>query len=635
MVRRYILLASLVLLVPLSGISQTGRPGAASLQGFSHKSSTDAVQLDRNNLISRNGNASPIISTQYKSLNAVVSAVGSTPTTMLIIDTLPLTDNCIVPSNLSINVLNGGSIDCNSKRLIINGPFDAGLYQTFSNSVSINFGLINDIYPEWFSARGDDRTDDGASLTKAAAAAVGKRLIISNTYKISAQLLISGPMTITGGGTFHQASADTTAIYVNGDGVVFDGITVVGNNVAHPTGGSTDKSGILFHATKAKQRADGIVRNCTISRFPVGIQALWNNGLKVDNCTIHTVHTGIYGGVTSIADDQNDTTKQSYTITNCKISCSFGTLTYSRPVWLPGCAGYYRIEGCVLRGGGMSIEGTISDATLTLVPRCFIIGNDVDTSISVATYAKIIGNIIDLDNVPAGRGLQFGFYQAIECGKFSIIKGNTVRKFPNGVGNLKPYMVIDSNKFISCGTSVGNGGVIFLNPDAITVYGVNAVWDLNLQITNNSFTDTGSEVAEIYLQWQALHTYKIRNIIIANNISNNAAYFFMLAYGVVDATIKDNVVKNAQRLEKAANRFGIWEAGYSSSNHYDGNTFINTLSDGFGMTTAMAVGNNAVLGFQSISGMRDGYGFYNNAINFRYSVPSYLYDGSLNSYDAR
>jgi hypothetical protein len=53
------------------------------------------------------------------------------------------------------------------------------------------------------------------------------------------------------------------------------------------------------------------------------------------------------------------------------------------------------------------------------------------------------------------------------------------------------------------------------------------------------------------------------------------------------------------------------------------------------MTTAMAVSSSAVVGFQNIHGMRDGYGFYNNAITFTYTVPAYMYNGQLKHYDTK
>lgn len=557
------------------------------------------------------GNASV---SNYATLEAAVSAIGATPTTLTIDAAQTVANSLTIPATLQLDVVNGAIITVASgKILTINSPFDAPLTQVFEGPGTV--AGLQTVRQEWFS-----------TLQAAINAAVsgGTVTVANGTTTVTVALTVTKPLTINGDGTVYQSTATENCFTVTSDGVVFDGLTITGNNILTR---DNLNAGILFYATKLAQRANGVVRNCTISGSVWGVSALWNNGLVVDNCTMTNVHVGVYGGVTDINADQNDTGNQSYIVTDCTITCTWGVLIYSRPVWLPGCAGYYRVENCILRGGGMAVEATLTASTLTIVSRVFIVANDADTPLSVGVNAKITNNTIDLDNAPVGRGLQAGFYQAIECGSFSLVQGNTVRKYPNAVGNLQPHMVIDSNRFISCGlSSVGSGGVLFVNPDFITATGLNADLDMNMQITNNSFTDTGADVAEIFVQWGALHAYKIKNIIIAHNISANAASEFLLAFGVVDSTIKDNIIKNAQKSTSAADKFAMRESG-CAGNYYEGNTFINTLGGGVGMTTAMAVDTSAIVGFQNIRGMRDGYGFLSNAYTFKASAPFYFYDG--------
>jgi len=78
------------------------------------------------------------------------------------IDSDTTTDECI-----NLRVEKGNPINISAGvTLTINGPFEAGLYQVFSGDGDIRFGvgIIKEVYPQWFGAKGDWVMDiDGSS----------------------------------------------------------------------------------------------------------------------------------------------------------------------------------------------------------------------------------------------------------------------------------------------------------------------------------------------------------------------------------------------------------------------------------------------------------------------------------------
>jgi len=90
------------------------------------------------------------------SINADVAAIGIiTKVTLLVSNTQPLTASLTIPSNITLKILNGGSIvHVHPFTLTINGPFEAGLYQVFSGfdagDVTFGAGVVKEVYPEWW-----------------------------------------------------------------------------------------------------------------------------------------------------------------------------------------------------------------------------------------------------------------------------------------------------------------------------------------------------------------------------------------------------------------------------------------------------------------------------------------------------
>jgi hypothetical protein len=120
-----------------------------------------------------------INASDYASINAAVTAIGSTVATLVVSSAQTLTANLSIPSTLELMVVKGGSIvKASTYTVTIAGPFSAGPYQVFSGFSAGNVVFSNAIaalaiYPEWFGAVGDFTTNDQTALDCAFGATTG------------------------------------------------------------------------------------------------------------------------------------------------------------------------------------------------------------------------------------------------------------------------------------------------------------------------------------------------------------------------------------------------------------------------------------------------------------------------------
>jgi len=145
---------------------------------------------------------------QYASLTAAVTAIGSiNNTTLLISGTTTLTANTTVTDNITLLHKSPGLISCGTHTVLINGPLDASQSQVFDSSCGVNdvvfgVGSVKEIFAEWFGAAGDDNTDDTAEVTSAFNSAVNvKRVgLLAKTYKMTSPLVVPTGVEIEGPG---------------------------------------------------------------------------------------------------------------------------------------------------------------------------------------------------------------------------------------------------------------------------------------------------------------------------------------------------------------------------------------------------------------------------------------------------
>ena len=146
-----------------------------------HNSNFDTLYNDYNGNIT-NANVSQsfvipgiwtVISDYADDLTIAINTIGSTQTLLIINKAITLTSSDIVPSNICLWIVEGGSIiRAGGFTLTINGPFEAGLYQVFSGFTSgVTFGhsAIKMAIPQWWGATGNGTTDDTIAIKAAIA----------------------------------------------------------------------------------------------------------------------------------------------------------------------------------------------------------------------------------------------------------------------------------------------------------------------------------------------------------------------------------------------------------------------------------------------------------------------------------
>ena len=95
-------------------------------------------------------------------LDAAVTAISTTATTLLIDSTATMSANTTVPSTLSIKVVKGGAINQSTFTLAINGPFEAGIFQVFTGTGAVSFGSgsCKELIPDWWGTNTIPGTTD-------------------------------------------------------------------------------------------------------------------------------------------------------------------------------------------------------------------------------------------------------------------------------------------------------------------------------------------------------------------------------------------------------------------------------------------------------------------------------------------
>jgi hypothetical protein len=376
--------------------------------------------------------------------------------------------------------------------------------------------------------------------------------------------------------------------------VRFKNVTIVGDtNGVYEAGYDI---GIFFDPGTSNQT----VEDCNISVLQMGIYATKVNGLTVRNSYIHDVYRGISGGYNYTAG--RDTIPTAFLIEGNRIICTFGGQTYSRPIeFLFGT--HYRILNNELRGGGMSFEALNQGTADTNRTARIVSGNDCDTPISTGNASIISGNVLDLFSAPVGRGMLPGYTQAIEGGAYTLVSNNVVRHFPTAVAGASSGSQIVGNYFESCGdTSLINAfGVITL----YSTMTIEAGTGTGTTISNNTFRN--SILADIRLSTNSADT--LRGITISNNYSYNCHRQFLLATSIKSLTVTGNYIQDACSADSSSGlntttAWGVWETDNTSS-YYDANTFINTLTNGYGMYEAINPTSGAVIGFTRTRGIRN------------------------------
>ena len=210
----------------------------------------------------------------YGSVTAALTAIGTTPTVLVISDTEAVTSTVIAPPTVSWIVYPKGIISVASgKTLTINGQFSAGSFQAFAGTGTVTFGdgSVSEIFPAWWGALGDG-LDASATVNTAAIQAAyysfpeldaaTKSPVVKfgvGIYKINDTVTINRWGTKTSGvgsmasylvniGTGPAIVVTHPPGYTYNQGVVFTDIAIGGNGGVYGAG-ATGTYGIVLDAS--------------------------------------------------------------------------------------------------------------------------------------------------------------------------------------------------------------------------------------------------------------------------------------------------------------------------------------------------------------------------------------------------
>jgi parallel beta-helix repeat protein len=157
----------------------------------------------------------------YASLNAAITAIGATPTRLVINAATTMTGNATVPATLELEVTRAGSINQGAYTLTINGNLIAGDHQVFTGSGTIS-GL-KEARAEWFGATVSD-TSIQAAVSSLVSGGVLNLSAVTGTVTLAAPVTISNPVTVLLGNSTITANLTTQMFLVTSSDVTFQGV---------------------------------------------------------------------------------------------------------------------------------------------------------------------------------------------------------------------------------------------------------------------------------------------------------------------------------------------------------------------------------------------------------------------------
>ena len=186
----------------------------------------------------------------FARLSSVLTWVESEEITIIVNEDSNVQASVATTANENLKILSGGklilpagviftavgSVDASpnafdlnvTANLIINGPFNAGLYQVFSGTGSVVFGSgsVKEVYPEYWGAKGDDSTDDITAIQSACDSGVGVSWQKELTYKIGSTLTLSGAHEFKFNNTTIHYTGDSIGVYVPENGPIISNLYV-------------------------------------------------------------------------------------------------------------------------------------------------------------------------------------------------------------------------------------------------------------------------------------------------------------------------------------------------------------------------------------------------------------------------
>ena len=256
---------------------------------------------------------------EYASINAAVTSIGSTQTTLLVSNVQLLTASLTIPSTLALKICKGGSIvKASDYTLTINSPFEAGLYQVFSgfnagdgtlnNTGDVTFGAgsVKEVFSQWWGAVGDGVTDDTVAFQSAIDSAEGIVFVPAGFYKITSLILKPGVILLgSSPHTYSYNNSTRKGSWFYCTGTVNPAITqhaqsrIEGLSFFYPTQ-NQNGTPVVFPATiqltaeNPPYNSNYAIRNCLFENSYHAINAeISHNCLTVENCFGYPIAYGI------------------------------------------------------------------------------------------------------------------------------------------------------------------------------------------------------------------------------------------------------------------------------------------------------------------------------------------------------
>ncbi len=136
--------------------------------------------------------------TQFGSLTQALSSLGHSETVLIISNEQSLQGKNVIPSNIILKFKENGAINIPPQaELLIKGSISAGRIKVFSGAgkVNISSGIMKQVFPEWWGAKRDGKSDDTQPVQAAISSLVaqgGEVAFADGVYIVDSISLASG-----------------------------------------------------------------------------------------------------------------------------------------------------------------------------------------------------------------------------------------------------------------------------------------------------------------------------------------------------------------------------------------------------------------------------------------------------------
>jgi hypothetical protein len=259
--------------------------------------------------------------------------------------------NLIVPSNITLKVERRATLAIpQGVILTINGGLEAGLYQIFSRTgtgkVQFGPGVVKEVLPQWFGAKGDGATDDSAAIQAMFDSIplntyYGWRVHFPNgIYYVASEVNLPGLVSDWDHGAM-------TTFSITGDGATLytdQPISILKRWPPDAVDSPNRYSNTAFVV-------DGIIFKGTSLRKQVGLDLACTYGSKISNCRFDYLGRGLRLSYAMVAEISNCLTH------NCVVSGFTGNAGYG--MWNPTGATWHT-NTCVYRSCRASSNGIVN-----------------------------------------------------------------------------------------------------------------------------------------------------------------------------------------------------------------------------------------------------------------------------------